>query len=382
MYSGFHVAAAILTAAIAHKILLLGSLFASSEIWDTSTRILFSSIGTWQDKLAARLMAWDNVHFIAQVQNDGPRYEHEYAFSRYWALLIRRLSPYPTLTACVLTAATLSLICHVINAFLVEFAGEKLLKASNSAYKSPLAAFMYIIHPAGIFLISGYTESAFATMILLGILCIQKRQYVLAGIAVAAATLLRSNGLIWGLLFVNALYTEFIQSSSSLSTRIRNSVGVLVGGSLVFFSFAYTQYAAYVEFCPGLRWCDNTIPSIYLYVQEHYWQNGLFRYWTVSNLPLFLLALPTLVLLLRSSIFLYHRGQYAIMWVQMIMFFGAIFFWHVQIVTRLVSCTPGPSWYIADQLQKRNKSAKWWVVFFILWTSAQAALYGAFLPPA
>lgn len=383
MYCWLRVAAAILLAAILHKILLLGSLFASNEVWDTSTSILFPTQKSWQDKLAIRLMAWDNVHFITQVQNNGPRFEHEFAFSRYWASIVRYCSPNPTLTAYVLTAASISLLCHIVNAFLVEILGRKILKESISAYKSPLAAYMYILHPAGIFLISGYTESAFATLILVGILCTQKRQYVLAGVAVGGATLLRSNGLIWGLLFVVGLYTEFVQSSSTLGLRIKNTLGVIVGGALVFFSFVYTQYAAYVAYCPGLNWCNNTIPSIYLYVQDHYWGNGLFRYWTVSNLPLFLLALPTLILLLQSSIFLYRRGEYAIANVQMVMFLGALFFWHVQIVTRLASCTPGPSWYIANQLHGCNKTAaKWCVVYFILWTSAQAALYGAFLPPA
>jgi len=45
---------------------------------------------------------------------------------------------------------------------------------------------------------------------------------------------------------------------------------------------------------PTTEWCTCTIPSIYGYVQDRYWNVGFLRYWTLSNAPNFLLALPAL----------------------------------------------------------------------------------------
>ncbi|CAH7669403.1 GPI mannosyltransferase 2, partial [Phakopsora pachyrhizi] len=68
--------------------------------------------------------------------------------------------------------------------------------------------------------------------------------------------------------------------------------------------FIYDQLRAYKIFCSrgekitevGLiedrEWCTRLIPMIYTFVQEKYWDVGLFKYWNVKQVPLFILSSP------------------------------------------------------------------------------------------
>ncbi|KAK3492232.1 GPI mannosyltransferase 2 [Neurospora hispaniola] len=50
------------------------------------------------------------------------------------------------------------------------------------------------------------------------------------------------------------------------------------------------------------EWCAAVVPSIYTFVQKHYWNVGFLRYWTLPNIPLFLLAAPMLAILVKSAL--------------------------------------------------------------------------------
>ncbi|KAJ4413580.1 ER membrane glycoprotein subunit of the GPI transamidase complex-like protein [Neurospora sp. IMI 360204] len=50
------------------------------------------------------------------------------------------------------------------------------------------------------------------------------------------------------------------------------------------------------------EWCGAVVPSIYTFVQKHYWNVGFLRYWTLPNIPLFLLAAPMLAILVKSAL--------------------------------------------------------------------------------
>ena len=65
------------------------------------------------------------------------------------------------------------------------------------------------------------------------------------------------------------------------------------------------QAEGYLQYCTGGNtrpWCNRWLPSIYAWVQEHYWGVGFLRYWVPSNIPLFLLATPMLYLLIKSGL--------------------------------------------------------------------------------
>jgi phosphatidylinositol glycan class V len=139
---------------------------------------------------------------------------------------------------------------------------------------------------------------------------------------------------------------------------------------------------------------------------------GFLNYWTVSNLPLFLLATPMLIVLCRSSLwalkipFLGQQRQSAnqsawskptdSLFIQLavpqaLLAIMAFTSYHVQIINRISSGYPVWYWYLASQVRDHfagTKSAEhgriWTVAVqsMVLYGLIQAVLFGSFLPPA
>lgn len=264
---------------------------------------------------------------------------------------------------------------------------------------------------------------------------------ILSGIAFGAATLVRSNGLLSGVIFAVdffSLQLNMIGRPPTLEdSRLLLSKGF--AGLAIGIGFLLPQIVAYREYCFGPKprlWCSRLFPSIYSWVQEHYWyvwlsccsgqsadtlsrNVGLFRYWTISNIPLFVLAVPALTIMLATassvhlSQFSYlsrrlsmaRRGarpkqpkkkplqRYANSTIrrlaipQAILAVLAFTSFHVQIITRLSSAYP--IWYfmLARAIVERRKWFGWltpehvirWMVVYAL---VQGALFTSFLPPA
>ena len=156
-----------------------------------------------------------------------------------------------------------------------------------------VAALLYIISPAGIFLSAPYTESLFASSHLLGyFLFISGRGHferqktglaaactIGAGAAFGLATAVRSNGILSGMLFAwdaVASGVAFPQSGFRRLQLLRLS-SLVVGGLLIFVGMVLPQYKAFLEYCSSDRadtarpWCNNTVPSIFTFVQSYYW---------------------------------------------------------------------------------------------------------------
>jgi phosphatidylinositol glycan class V len=168
--------------------------------------------------------------------------------------------------------------------------------------------------------------------------------------------------------------------------------------------FIYHQWAAYREFCysaePAL-WCSNVPPSIYNYVQKEYWDNGFLRYWTIQQLPNFLISAPPLTSISIFSIYHIHHALSA-------RFFGKVahrspfieaslmphaihalilsatllFASNTQIVLRLAASLPITYWAAAWLVVEHPQWGKWWITWSVTWGSLSAILWGAFLPPA
>ncbi|XP_070667974.1 uncharacterized protein [Malus domestica] len=86
----------------------------------------------------------------------------------------------------------------------------------------------------------------------------------------------------------------------------------VVGGALrcicIFVPFIAFEANGYNNLCLGhlpsdMRpWCKARVPSLYNYIQSHYWGVGFLRYFQVKRLPNFLLASPILSLALCSIV--------------------------------------------------------------------------------
>lgn len=152
---------------------------------------------------------------------------------------------------------------------------------------------------------------------------------------------------------------------------------------------------------------------------------GFLRYWTVSNIPLFLLAAPVLTMLIKSGIEIAKKpsqlvpsarvsaasqtkgkveakdkadassspetpsSQVLVVSLavsQVTLTVLALASYHVQIITRLASGYPVWYWWVAAGLRGGDLARKQWanriVTFSIVYALVQAALFACFLPPA
>lgn len=196
-----------------------------------------------------------------------------------------------------------------------------------------IAACLHVISPAGLFLSAPYGESTFAFLNFSGMLSyvfatkaaafntspIGSPAAVLwtiaAGMCFGTAAMIRSNGLLSGIVFAWDVAGIVLRPSRIMHNLEPTSKFLITifAGLLVAIGFATPQVVAYMEHCTGGNtrpWCARLPPSIYNWVQEHYWEVGLFRYWTLNNLPLFLLAGPMLAILLFTACVALRWPQY------------------------------------------------------------------------
>ncbi len=299
------------------------------------------------------------------------------------------------------------------------------------------AAALHIISPAGLFLSAPYAESLCALLSFSGCLLFTKSLgpnspdrdlLVLAsGVLFGAATTFRSNGLLSGILFLEEAVRNLYSLGHSFSpTTVRRLFATGLGGVAVAVGFLFPQYIAYSEYCGQLSssawrpWCGRMLPSIYAFVQAHYWlvrvvsqpthinitarNNGPFNYWTPSNVPLFILGAPMFTIMTVSglwairdspfsqpksatkSVDLTEPQRYQVLRnlaaTQLILAMYVLTTAHAQIVIRISSASPVWVWFLAVAYAKDQSIAKHFVSFMVIYAMVQGVLFASFLPPA
>ncbi|RMD39198.1 hypothetical protein DV735_g5932, partial [Chaetothyriales sp. CBS 134920] len=384
----------------------LVALAAPGPGYDSSSTFLHLSPG-----FLAKFVRWDAVYFT-QIAQRGHVFEQEWAFGVGLTTTLRWLSQRlfltrrPDLYQITVTGILLSHGMHYLSTILTYYIASLVLgfptkahpyrrgavSVSSAQSRVPaVAALLYIFSPAGIILSVPYTEALFAFRNLLGLLVYiytlrsqtaassttKALLTIISGVILSTATAVRSNGILSGIPFLLTFLAQLYQATTSVlrnrrlpqSSTILTLTSLFTAGILIAAGQILPQIPAYQKFCitpsssPPRPWCSYTIPSIFTFAQQHYWNVGLFNYWTVSNIPLFLLAAPTISLLTYSS---YHGLQQVIS--------RNIFAFHVQIITRIASGYPW--WYI-------------WLAEWIVKDESQIpdetnhdTLYASFLPPA
>jgi len=254
---------------------------------------------------------------------------------------------------------------------------------------------------------------------------------ILAGLCFGLASTVRGNGLLSILVFVEPgliLLGRFLKHPSDLPALLK-LLAVGTSALIILVGAALPQYYAYTQYCMGQSsrpWCHHTIPSIYNWVQQHYWDTGLFRYWAFSNIPLFLLAIPMLTILLLTGsscligypnppiyqasdksnsdelIGAHSHLSDCMRWFalpQIVLALLALTSFHVQIINRI--STGYPVWYIMIAFAITSTKAdgplasgtsrgllankglqKWLVRSMIIYAMVQGGLFASFLPPA
>lgn len=355
----------------------------------------------------------------------------------------------PSLVSHVWAAVIVSNLAHLLSVLLLHRLAALMLPGLARSHTAFLTAIVHLFSPAGLFLAAPYGEAPFSLLNFSGMLCYAhacadgaplmltrsdgRRKpahdflYLLvSGFCFGLATMVRSNGIFSGLIFLydvlRSLRGLLGSRSEQISSLIRIASSVMAGivtGS----GFVIPQWLAYQQYCVreiNRPWCSRIPPSIYSWVQQHYWNVGFLRYWTPSNIPLFLLAAPMLWIMTSSALRVIRQfsgvssatsedlrknsAEKSSMQVEtphLLVAFGlpqlalaalAVTNFHVQIVNRISSGYP--VWYlaIASALGNTNglqttaiaskDASKSIFRLIIMYAVVQGALFASFLPPA
>ncbi|KAL2866583.1 DUF409 domain protein [Aspergillus lucknowensis] len=389
-----------------------------------------------------KFVRWDSIYFI-HIAKNGYLFEQEWAFSSAYGSLVKLLSTsifrsddsieVPQLAV---AAVALSHVAHFLSVLALYRLSVNVF-GHDSERKRLVCFFSAVLHivcPAGAFLSAPYGESLFSFLNITGFYVysssrldlssgkhwLSHGKLLLSGCLFAVATTIRSNGILSGVLLA---YDALWQSFDVISQRSFRAAGIrlcftIFSGCVIASGLLIPQYLAYATYCltGGISrpWCHSVPPSIYGWVQSHYWGVGFLWYWTVSNIPLFLLASPMLLILFLSCFWglgadfpsaspatrpktgsMPSRSaasslltQLAI--AQLILTATALTTYHVQIINRISSGYPLWYWYVvwhalkpSDGTHGKNRF-KFLVVAqaMVIYALVQAVLYGSFLPPA
>ncbi|KAF2460572.1 GPI mannosyltransferase 2 [Lineolata rhizophorae] len=432
--------------------------------YDTSTQILrlqdgaveqyvhpsagwLSTIG---QHVALKLTRWDAIYFVRLAQR-GYVHEQEWAFSWGFTRLINTIAlNFPggqaeSLATHALIAATISHVSHAASVVVLYKLACHVTSQNTRNGVAFITAVLHVLSPAGIFLSAPYAEALFSLFNFSGMLFyvysiprpdstnsrLLRRDInvLISGACFGLASFMRSNGLLSGLLFASDLFQTLPTLPRSLlsASGLRRQMSLALAGILTACGFVAPQWVAYREYCVAQLhgeesriWCRSLFPSIYSFVQKHYWNVGFLRYWTAPNIPLFLIAYPTLYLMLSTS------SQARAGWLvvdrripqkssktrdadrpetdrylekclrelalpQLVLAITAVTNFHVQIISRIASGYP--VWYFgvaAALVAEAQKShgpqffvrPKAIVRYLICYAVVQGGLFASFLPPA
>ncbi|KAF2130383.1 glycosyltransferase family 76 protein [Dothidotthia symphoricarpi CBS 119687] len=437
-------------------LLLLLAAYCPGPGYDTSALISLDNGNNRHDhfdtspryyRLALNLFRWDALYFVKGAER-AKVHEQEWAFSWAYSRGFSVLGQYISGgTACssqcyVWAGIAVSNVCHLLSVLvLYRLLSVIVGKPQQRRHTAFVASVLHVLTPASLFLSSPYAEGLFSLLNFTGMLCYAQSRAtsqvgsptlyedflkLSSGLFFASATLMRSNGLLSGLILMYdvARYIPRIISMQVNLHDMRRVFVTCVSGMFVALGFIGPQYLAYLEFCSqGIGsttrpWCARSVPSIYSWVQSYYWDVGLFRYWTLSNLPLFLLAVPMLWLLVASSVTAlrdcfrqplhghsvpqttvtrdpdgtsstYNLPELALP--QLVLAVAAATSFHVQVINRIASGYP--IWYVtvatwllneqsAHDEKKTRRQGQWAVRGMIMYAMIQGMLFANFLPPA
>lgn len=194
----------------------------------------------------------------------------------------------------IVAGIVISTTCHLLSVLVLYKLLTRLTREGRQQSRIPfVACVLHTLTPASLFLSAPYAESMFSMLNMAGMLCyvesramadsssIRFQEIVLklsSGLLFALATAVRSNGLLSGLILlydVARYLPQMLHIRSSMHDLCRVVV-TCISGILIAIGFGGPQYLAYLDFCSistsAIRpWCEHRIPSIYSWVQSHYW---------------------------------------------------------------------------------------------------------------
>ena len=266
---------------------------------------------------------WDSEYFIFIAQHGYQEFEQSMAFFPFYPLLMHALSNtlfYPL--SFLISYRSVALISGVVVnfiAFPIATSALYLLthEITRNRRLSFLAAALFCINPASVFMTAVYTECLFALFAFLGLFLLEKHWDWLAALSFSLAAATRSNGILlcgflafkW-LLYVHDAHSKHSKFSQLLGYALKRFFFTATQCFIVLLPFALYQYYAHTLYCTRINsidphtdnmndWCrwDSILPPLhYSHVQSYYWNVGFLRYFELKQIPNFLLATPMILL--------------------------------------------------------------------------------------
>ena len=281
---------------------------------------------------------WDSEYFLFLAQHGYSRYERTLAFFPFYPMNIRLfgntiLLPLSFITnqrsVYLISGVLLNFIFFPIAAVILYLLT---LEVSKCRRISVLAAALFCINPASVFMSAAYTECLFSLLTFSGLLGLQKHCPWTSSALFALAGATRSNGIVLcgfiAYYCISKIYASFI-STKSLDILAFKVLKILFSAfvqcAIAILPFVLVQSYDYYLYCreqlPNSDstaaeshlppspppWCLWKLPIPYSYIQEHYWNVGFLRYYEWKQIPNFILASPT-VLLSAYCCWKYFRG--------------------------------------------------------------------------
>ncbi|KAJ7516491.1 hypothetical protein O6H91_22G059900 [Diphasiastrum complanatum] len=271
---------------------------------------------TWGRRIGAAIegsIVWDGVYYV-RIAKCGYEYEQSHAFLPVLPLTMRFMTNYVLFGMIPLIGhrATLAFSGYLINN--LSFLGAAFYFHRLSCYilrdrkLATSATLLFCFNPASVFYFSIYSESMFSLLSFAGLWCLLLGAKWRATLLFGLSGAVRSNGVLnAGFLLFQAMheahnYFFFLNKPLMTGRVIYFAVLQVLGSILPFVSF---QGYGYYQLCWTSNddelvvcrpWCNSSIPYLYGFVQNHYWNVGFLNYFHWKQLPNFSLASPMLLL--------------------------------------------------------------------------------------
>ncbi|CAN3366688.1 GPI mannosyltransferase 2 [Diutina catenulata] len=389
---------AVLFAAV--KAVQLAIVYVTPLQFDTSSQLVAAAqpqLAPWVHRVLDKFITWDAVYFN-HLYVDAIHYEHEFVFCPLWWRLIKAV-PYGAgdYYKKLVVSLVVSNLFHALGTVVLMRLTQVYFKRPRLAHYAGAA---FILSPGGVFLTAGYSEN-FSNF--LGLFTIYLHEvsvganyrakskwhitsvagYVASGLVAAANIGVRANTVLVAVVYLYDLY-QF----GWVDGDVFESFWVLVTGGFSALALLVLNWVPYRLFCPQRgAWCGWTVPSLFSFAQSHYWNVGFLQYWTPNNIPNFLFALPTIVIQVMAIRYFWRmvpttpRLRWVLV-VNVLLLVGGVFFWNVQILTRISSFLPLQFWYVAMEAMDNTRWGRYMVLYSLVWIPTQTMLFAAFLPPA
>ena len=371
------------------KLVTIGLAFIAAyyDPYNNSTGLLFENSHKLITRLLMPFVRWDAVYYVL-IARDGYTHEKMHAFFPLFPLLSSLFSRIfifsEKTTSIVLAGIVISILSHFIATIGLYSLTLKLFGNDHKFAFNTCVFFM--LQPASYHMTCPFAEGLFAALSITGMLAFYSSHDKLASTFFLLSSLTRSNGALLAGFFLYKVFAGRRRDS------IRGLMRALISasGCLIYLRYCYLKY------CPERgEWCNWRVPNIYSYIQSTYWNVGAFKYYTLSQIPNFIIAAPMLFL---SFYGIYRkikqdpRGFFTLssksslipfyyLWMFLLVF--SLIFVHIQVVNRIFSFLPPVFWTMSEVYSKSSLSMKKIILTLIgVCFMPLSFLIACFYPPA